>query len=199
MKKNVKPLVTLLLTGSMLLGTVSIAGAAVNNTQAFKPNQQMHVTQPAPQNIRQNKPVQYINAGISRSEVSIILNSLVKDGTITRTQARTILKEIASDSSITWNHLNSLLKSFVSNGILTSDQMAAIMDSMPANTAEIQLPDRNDKPFPGDKIQQPNRNNKPANGDKVQLPDKNNHPMNGDKTKLPEINKDNQPANNPKA
>ena len=160
MKKRINQLLTVLLTGTMLLGTAGIATAATNSspTGTPQPASAQHQMVNTPNLTRMNNKLsshmEY--AALNHAKLSAVLSRLVANGTITKAQAHTILSKLAANSSI-----DKLLSRLVANGKISQAQMDAIMSRLltasmnscnqSANIpwAKAKLWDKNQKDQPG--------------------------------------------------
>jgi hypothetical protein len=160
MKKMINQLLTVLLTGTMLLGTAGIATAATNSIPTGVPqptivhHQMVNTPDRAGMDNKLSSRVEY--AALDHANLSAVLSRLAANGTITKAQARIILSKLAANSSI-----YKLLSRLVANGTISQTQMDAIMSrlltanmnscnpSPNALWAKAPLWDKNQKDQPG--------------------------------------------------
>jgi len=148
MKKRVNPLLTSLLAGTMLLGSVSVAAAATTNcsTSTYPVSTQQQVTAPnrPDMNTYLNHPIAF---AINYDQLSAILDNLVADATITSDQADAILSNLTTNGSVTRAQLYELLTSLVADGTISKAEMTVIMNNLPTQN-QAQLLDNGKKGQP---------------------------------------------------
>jgi hypothetical protein len=172
MKKKINRMLTFLLTGIMLLGSVAMASAAPDKTSTDG-NTAPVVSAPvvpghpgtAPDNNFQNpKPDRpYPNriirvypvkvSGISYYELSYILSEMVYDRTITSKQKRAILSDFSPNCRISRYALNSRLYELVYMGKLSWKKMNLILSYVPAPYYVQREVHHFDQPMPWPQIQ----------------------------------------------
>jgi polyhydroxyalkanoate synthesis regulator phasin len=144
MKKKVKPLLTSILAGAMLLGTASMAmastdcssTAAAGSCTTYTQNQTVKTPDQAGQKFNFNNPIK-INY-VTFEQLSTILDGLVTDGTISSDQEDAILYDITDSGRITKYQLYDRLSELVSDGTLSKAEMKVILSALPTQNITIQ-------------------------------------------------------------
>lgn len=135
MKKRVNPLLTTILTGTILLGSASMAFAATstaptgNVTSAKEVTAQVQ-TSPAKTGDQVAITIPVAVKDMTIEQLSNILNGMVDKKVITSAQKDDILKNISINGKVDRDQLSNRLNELVKIGKLSPEQVKAVLDSL---------------------------------------------------------------------
>lgn len=152
MKKKVKPLLTTILAGAMLLGSASMAMAATGScstgsysssgcTTVIDCSSGNCYTYPSGSSCSQNQNIFQVNKkncsvvsskinAISIDELTDVLDGLVDEETITSDQEDAVLDDLSSANYVTSAKLNNRLNALVKDDTLSQADKKAILNSL---------------------------------------------------------------------